>query len=125
MDIYFYHYTKCKKSRAALEYLKENQIEPVIIPYIEEGINKDSLKQLFKLLSLNPSQMVRKQESYYVDELKDIEISEDDWLEILSNYPKLIKRPVITYGNKAALGDPPQNADQILTAYKKDHEDKN
>ena len=125
MEFYIYHYSKCKKSRAGLEYLRENKIDPVIISYIEEGVSPENLKELFSMLKTKPSEMVRKQEDYYKDELKYKDISEEEWLKILSDYPKLIRRPIIIYGKDSVIGDPPQNINQLLTAYKHDHENKN
>lgn len=125
MEISFYHYNKCKKSRAALEYLKVSGIKPVIVHYVEEGIDKEKLRELFNLLRVKPSDMVRKHESLYEEDLRNKEISEEEWLIILAENPKLIRRPIITYGPNASIGDPPQNANQILNAYKQDHENKN
>ncbi len=125
MDVVIYHYPKCKKSRAGLDFLREHGIDPVIIPYIEEGVTAEKLKELFGLLKIKPSEMVRKQEDFYKDELKFKNISEEEWLKILSDYPKLIRRPIITYGKYSVVGDPVQNINQILTAYNQDHENKN
>jgi arsenate reductase len=125
VDILFYHYPKCKKSRAALDFIRQNGINPSIKPYIEDGIEPASLNKIFSLLKVKPSEMIRKQESYYEEELSNKDFTEDEWLEILSKFPRLIKRPVIIYKEQAVLGDPIQNINQIITAYRKDHENKN
>jgi len=125
MNLTFYHYPKCKKSRAALEYIKQLGIEPVLVNYVEEGISSDKLRELFGLLNLQPSGMVRQQEEYYKENYKDQEISELEWINILSEYPKLLRRPIVVEGNKAVVADPPQLVNQLLTAYTKQDEDKN
>lgn len=125
MSLTYYHYPKCKKSRAALEYLRKLGIDPVVVNYIEEGISMEKLSELFELLHLQPSEMVRRQEEYYKENYKDQKISEKEWIKILSEYPKLLRRPIVVKGNKAVVADPPQLVNQLLTAYTKEDEDKN
>lgn len=115
MKILIYHYRKCKKSRAALDYLTGMNIQPEVIHYIEEGISPEKLKELSEKLKVKPSEMVRRQEEYYRDNLKDRQIGESEWLQILADTPKLIRRPIVVMGNKAVIADPPQLSDQILT----------
>lgn len=83
------------------------------------------LSELFELLNLQPSEMVRRQEEYYKENYKDQEISEMEWIKILSENPKLLRRPIVVKGNKAVVADPPQLVNQLLTAYTKEDEDKN
>lgn len=115
MSTLIYHYRKCKKSRAGLDYLISLKINPDIIHYIEDGITPSQIKELSEKLEMNPSDMVRRQEEYYKENLKDKSISEEEWLKILSEYPKLLRRPIVVMGNKAVIADPPQLSEQILT----------
>jgi arsenate reductase len=114
MDLIIYHYSKCKKSRAALDYLKCHSIEPVVINYVEEGINPEKLKELCSMLKLKPSDLVRRQEEYYKETLKDQSLSEDDWIKILCEYPKLIKRPIVLKDSDCVIADPPQLINHLL-----------
>lgn len=116
MNLTFYHYPKCKKSRAALDYLRKLGIDPIVVNYVEEGISSDKLRELFGLLHLQPSEMVRQQEEYYKENYKNQEISEEEWIKILSEYPKLLRRPIVVMENKAVVADPPQLVNQLLTA---------
>ncbi len=114
MNLTFYHYPKCKKSRAALEYVRKLGIEPLVVNYIEDGISIEKLKELFRLLQLSPSDMVRKQEEFYRENYKNKEISDEEWIRILSEYPKLLRRPIVVKDNQAVVADPPQIASQII-----------
>lgn len=115
MSILIYHYRKCKKSRAGLDYLNGLQVKCDVVHYVEEGITPEKLKELSDKLGINPSDMVRRQEEYYRENLKDRIISEEEWLKILSEFPKLLRRPIVVMGNKAVIADPPQITEQILT----------
>lgn len=120
MNVDLYHYPKCKKSRAALEYIRQQGVEPIIINYIEEGITEQTIKYLLDLLKLSPFELVRQNEEFYKENFKHKTLSDKEWIEALSKYPKLLKRPIFVYGNRAVLADPPQNANQVLTVYKQD-----
>jgi arsenate reductase (glutaredoxin) len=120
MSMNFYHYPKCRKSRAALEFVRQQGIEPVIINYVEEGLSEQNLWHLLELLQLSPFEMVRQNEEFYKENFKHISLSDEQWVATLCKYPKLLKRPIVVYGNRAVLADPPQNINQVLTVFKQD-----
>ena len=49
-----YHNPRCSKSRQTLELLKENNIEPEIILYLENPPSEEKLRELIDLLGINP-----------------------------------------------------------------------
>ena len=115
MPYKIYHNTRCKKSRAGLQYLQEKGIEPEIIEYLkDQPFTEKSLKELLKKLNLKPQDMIRTQEKEYKQHFKGKDFTDDEWIKILVEHPKLIQRPVIVKDNKAALGDPVENIDPIL-----------
>ncbi len=109
-----YHNPRCKKSRAGLAYLHEKGIEPEVINYIRDGISTETLNDLLMKLNLEPQEMVRTQEQLYKSQLKGKQFNRDEWLKILAENPKLIRRPVVVEGYKAVVGDPPENIDALL-----------
>jgi arsenate reductase (glutaredoxin) len=108
MEIVIYHYPKCRKSRAALEYLNNQGYSPAVILYVDEGITSQTLKELFGKLGHTPLEMVRKQEEFYKETYKGEDITDEEWYKILSDYPKLIRRPIVLIGDHAVVADPPQ-----------------
>ncbi len=120
MNLTFYHYNKCKKSRAALDFVRQQGIEPVIINYIEEGISEQTVRHLLNLLQVSPFEMIRQNEEFFKENYKLKNLSDEEWIATMAKYPKLLKRPIVVYGKKAVLADPPQNANQVLTVYKQD-----
>ncbi len=114
MEIIIYHYPKCRKSRAALEYLQAHDYKPSIILYVDEGISIEKLKELFKKFGQSPIEMVRKQEEFYRETYKGEDITDEEWYKILSSYPKLIRRPIVLIGDHAVVADPPQVMEAFL-----------
>jgi arsenate reductase (glutaredoxin) len=112
--ITIYHNPRCKKSRAGLQYLQEKGIEPKIVNYIKEGISAETLKDLLMKLNKQPVEMIRTQEADYKSKLKGKNFTGDEWIKIMADNPKLIKRPIVVRENKAVWGDPPEEIQALL-----------
>ena len=110
----YYHNPRCSKSREGLQLLQEKGIEPTIIKYLEEIPSAKEFKLLLAKLNLKPEQIVRKGEAYYKEKLKGMQLTDDEWIEIMLENPKLIERPIFVNGNKAIVGRPPENVLDIL-----------
>jgi arsenate reductase (glutaredoxin) len=109
-----YHNNRCRKSRAGLEFLQNKGIQPEIIDYINAPLKEDEIASLLKLLGKKPMELVRTQEDFYKKELKNKNLTDTQWIKILSENPKLIKRPIVVKGKKAVWGDPPTEIDNVL-----------
>ena len=110
-----YHNPRCKKSRAGLQYLEEKGIEPEITKYLKEKpFTEASLKKVLQKLNKSPQDIIRTQEKVYKEQFKGKNFTEDEWIKILVEYPKLIQRPVVEGKYKAVIGDPPENIDSLL-----------
>lgn len=112
--ITIYHNPKCRKSRAGLEFLKSKGQSPEVIEYIREGISPEEIKELVKMLGITPFELVRVQEEYFKENLKGKNISDEEWFKILSENPRLIRRPVVVNNGKALLADPPETSAKLF-----------
>ena len=109
-----YHNPRCQKSRSTLAILQENGIEPEIIKYLETPPTRDELKAILSYLGFQPSQLVRKTEKIYKEQFKGKTLTEEEWLDALAAYPKLIERPIVVKDNKAVIGRPPESVKELL-----------
>ena len=57
---------------------------------------------------------MRKGEKIYKEQFKGKEISEEAWIDIMLEYPKLIERPIVVKDGKAVLGRPPENVLNLM-----------
>jgi arsenate reductase len=108
-----YHNPRCKKSRAGLQYVKEKGMEHQVREYLKEPLSEDDLSRLLMKLHIKPQELVRTQEEYYKKELKGLTLNDEEWIKIMTENPKLIKRPIVEGKYKAVIGDPPENIDQL------------
>jgi len=109
-----YHNTRCKKSRAGLQYLQDKGLEVEIIEYLKNPLTVVELTDIFAKLNRKPSEMIRKQEAIFKSDFKGKTFTEDEWIRIIAENPKLLNRPIIIRGNKAVWGDPVENIEGVL-----------
>lgn len=113
-QVTIYHNPRCSKSRQTLELLQQNQIEPEVVEYLKTPPNAAELKDILDKLNLSAGELIRKKESLY----KELGLSgvndEDELITAMINNPKLIERPIVIRGNKAAIGRPPEAVLDIL-----------
>ena len=109
-----YHNSRCRKSREALEILKTKNIEFEIIEYLKDNLTKNQLKDLIKKLGIEPINLVRKNEQIWKENFKNKKLTSDEIIQILSDNPKLIERPIVELNDKAIIGRPPENIINLL-----------
>lgn len=109
-----YHNTRCSKSRNGLSYLQEKGIDFTVRHYLDEPLSFDELKALIAKTDLKPEEVVRKDESYFKENLKGKTLSDDEWIAEMVKEPKLIQRPIVEHNGKAVLARPTENIDSIL-----------
>lgn len=110
-----YHNPRCSKSRETLKLLEDRDIKPEVVLYLENTPSAEELKGLLSKLGINARDLIRSGEDAYKEQnLADTNLTEDQLIEAMVAYPKLIQRPIVVNGNKAALGRPPEAVLDIL-----------
>lgn len=112
--ITIYHNPRCSKSRQTLELLKAQGIDPMIELYLDNPPSAENLSDLLVKLDIAADQLVRKNEAYYKENLKGMELSDNQLIQAMIENPKLIERPIVVAGDRAALGRPPEAVLEIL-----------
>lgn len=114
-DIIIYHNPRCSKSRATLALLEENNVNPQIIYYLESPPDTEQLQELLQKLGLGIRELLRKSEAEYEQlGLDNDSLADEIILDIVSNHPKLIQRPIVIRGDKAIIGRPPENVLELI-----------
>lgn len=112
--ITIYHNPRCSKSRAGLQYLEEKGTKPEIKYYLKDGLSVDELKDVLMKLNAKPHDIIRTQEADYKAKFKGKNFTDDEWLKIIVETPKLLKRPIIIKDYKAVWGVPVEEIDVLL-----------
>jgi arsenate reductase len=105
-----YHNPRCTKSRQTLALLEQRGIKPKVIEYLVTPPTEAELKRLLKLLGISPRELLRtKEDEYKQAKLDRADVTDAEIIRAMLKYPRLIERPIVVSGNKAALGRPPEN----------------
>ena len=115
MKVQILHNPRCSKSRATLQVLEENGIEPEILHYQDTPPDTDQLISILKKLNMRPRDLIRKGQSEYKEMgLDDEQLSDDELIAAMIRVPILIERPIVLANDKAAIGRPPESVLEIL-----------
>ena len=75
-----FHNPRCSKSRQALEILESNNKDYEIFLYLQEALDKKSIKNLLDILGLNPKDILRSGEVEYKENKLSRYSAEDEAL---------------------------------------------
>lgn len=109
-----YHNPRCSKSRETLHILQDNNQDIEVVEYLKTPPTRDELKMLLQKLNMKAEEIVRKSELVYKEKFKNSNFTEEEWIQIMMENPKLIERPIVVKGNKAVLGRPPENVKELF-----------
>ncbi len=110
-----YHNPRCSKSRQTLQLLQDRGVEPEIVLYLEQTPDATELQSVLTKLGISARALLRKGEDAYKElNLSEASLSEADLIAAMLNHPKLIERPIVIKGDKAVLGRPPENIEELF-----------
>jgi arsenate reductase len=112
--ITIFHNPKCRKSRAGVDYLKDKGIPHEVVEYLKSPLSREVFKDILMKLNMRPIELVRTQEDVFIEKFKGKNFTDEEWIDILLEYPRLIKRPIAMKGYKAVIAQPPEEIDNLL-----------
>ncbi len=113
------HNPRCSKSREALALLEKSNCEVEVVEYLKQIPTKKELKDILMRLGLKPFDIVRKKEELFLKKFKNKNFTDAEWLQILTEHPVLIERPIIIDGYTAIIGRPPELVVELLNRRKR------
>ncbi len=109
-----YHNPRCTKSRQGLEVLQNSGEQFEIVKYLENIPTKDELRKVLGYLNISAENLVRKNEAIWKENYRGKNLSEENILDAMIQYPKLIERPIVIRDNKAVVGRPTEKIYDLL-----------
>jgi len=115
MKLKIYHNTRCSKSRATLQILKDKNIDHEVITYLDNPPSADELSNILTMLGFNPQDLMRKNQAEYKSSGLDNEnLGREEQIELMIANPIVIERPIVVFKGKAIIGRPPENILDII-----------
>ncbi|MFT4661602.1 MAG: arsenate reductase [Patiriisocius sp.] len=109
-----YHNPRCSTSRKALKMIEDHGIKPEIIKYLDDVPTEAEFKKVLVKLNLKATDVLRKREQIYKEHYAGKNFTEEEWITIMLENPKLIERPIIVKDNAAVIARPMQNLEDLL-----------
>ena len=86
----------------------------MVVNYLTEPLSKSKLQEILVKIKLKPSQLIRKNEADWKAVPNRNELTQDQILDVLVEFPKTIERPIVTYKDKGVLARPLENLISLL-----------
>lgn len=112
--ITIYHNPRCSKSREGLQLLELEGKPYTVVKYLDDKLSAEEIKILLKKLTINPIELVRKNETVWKEQYKGKQLSDAEIIDAMALYPNLIERPIVVNGNKAVIARPAEKAKEIV-----------
>jgi arsenate reductase (glutaredoxin) len=109
-----YHNPRCRKSREGLEFLKSKTSGFTLIDYLKDGLCGKDLEEILLKSNLDPIDLVRKQEDFYIHDLKGKTFTRQEWIEIICENPRLLQRPIVIGKYRAVIAVPADRVEEVL-----------
>jgi arsenate reductase len=109
-----YHNSRCSKSRCALEFLQEKNIDFDVIEYLKDVPTKTQLEALINQLGIKPKELIRISEEEFKTNFKGKVLSDNEWIDAMVKFPKLIERPIVVKNGKAVIARPTERINELL-----------
>lgn len=109
--ITLYHNPQCSKSRQALELLRQQGIEPVLVEYLKTPLTLEQLQVLRMHFSLED--FVRIDEPLFKELGLSLE-NEPQVLQAVVKNPILMQRPIVTCNEQTIIARPAEKVLELL-----------
>jgi arsenate reductase len=116
MRTVIYHNPACGTSRKVLAALREAGYEPEIVEYLKTPPDRETLKSILKRMGKNVRDILRKRGAPYEElGLDDPALSDEEIFDAIEKHPILIERPIVIFGEKAALCRPAEKLQELIS----------
>jgi len=80
----------------------------------EESMSAAEFEDVLDALDMDAIDLVRKNESVWKEEYRDLELGEDEIILAMIENPRLMERPIIVNGDKAVVARPAEKVEEVL-----------
>ncbi|MDO1500494.1 arsenate reductase (glutaredoxin) [Winogradskyella maritima] len=112
--IEIYHNPRCTKSRQGVALLEQQGVDFTVVKYLDDKLIKSELKAIIEKLDIPPIDLVRKNEAIWKADYKGKDLTDDDIIDAMVNYPKLVERPIVVVDDKAVIGRPTERILELI-----------
>jgi len=86
-----------------LDWLKEKSFDFEVIDYMKNPLSVNEIKSILNDLNMKAADLLRKNETEFKEHIQGKNLKEDEIIELMLKYPKLIERPIVVWDGKAIV----------------------
>ena len=109
-----YHNPRCRKSREGLAFLEQNGYDFEVVRYLENPLTRQELLSIIEKLEVSPIDLIRRSESVWKENFKGKTLSDQELVEAMLQFPKLMERPIVVHNERAIIARPAERINDIL-----------
>jgi arsenate reductase len=115
MSIRIYHNPACGTSRNVLAALREAGHDPEVVEYLKTPPDRKTLERLLKKMGKGVRDILRKKGTPYEElGLDNPALTDAQIFEAIAKHPILIERPIVVFGDRAALCRPSETVKELM-----------
>ena len=98
-----------------MEILRERDVEFDVVQYLKTPLDEAALRAILGMVDAAPADLVRKDKHF-----KDLGLDASDYatvdavVKLLAEHPRLMQRPIAVRGDRAVIGRPSENVEELL-----------
>jgi arsenate reductase len=97
------------------KFLRERGVDFSKVNYYIEPLTKKKLTELLRKMNLSPRDILRKSEPVYRElGIASGDFSDAQLIDLMVEHPDLMQRPIVERGDRAVLGRPTENVEELL-----------
>ena len=97
------------------KFLRERGVDFSKVNYYIEPLTKKKLTELVRKMNISPRELLRKSEPVYRElGIATGEFTDAQLISLMVEHPDLMQRPIIERGERAVLGRPTENVEELL-----------
>jgi arsenate reductase len=114
-NITVYEKPTCTKCREMDKFLREKGVDFSKVNYYIKPLTKKKLTELVQKMKIDPRDLLRKSEPIYRElGIAKKELTDAQLIALMVEHPDLMQRPIVERGDRAVLGRPTENVEDLL-----------
>jgi arsenate reductase (glutaredoxin) len=110
-----YEKPTCSTCRRLFELLTERGVDFERVDYHVEPLPAGKIRELLAKAGMRPVEALRTKEPTYASlALAERDVSDDELIDLMSEHPELLQRPIVERGDRAVLARPVERVLELL-----------
>ena len=115
MQIVVHHFPECGTSTHVLQIIRDAGYDPVVVEFVETGWTLPQLQGLFAAMGVTPRDVLRVHKTNAQElGLTDENVSNQEILDAMVRFPKLVNRPIVSCVQGVRLCRPSESVLDLL-----------